>query len=161
MSKAPGPVYTLIAELAAGWTARDAAAVSALFDAADPEVTYLAADALDPATGAAAIARAIAERCAGAARIAWRAHGVHARELGDGLAMAFMLVDKAAAERGAPLAAQQVRATLICGRRAGRWLILHYAEAPLAPLLELQAFYEQVAAQGLDAIPPRPWGPPA
>jgi hypothetical protein len=39
--------------------------------------------------------------------------------------------------------------------QAGCWRVFHYAEAPLAPLLELQAFYEAIAADGLDNMPTR------
>ncbi|MCB2108979.1 MAG: nuclear transport factor 2 family protein [Rhodobacteraceae bacterium] len=153
---------SLIADFAAAWCANDAPAVTALFDTGDPEVACLFADAVDPAIGAAACAAAVEARCAAIGQHVYTPREILTRDLGPDLAAAFFLIERAwVARAGTDHAGtrlgQKARATLVARRIGTAWRIAHYAEAPVAPLLELQAYYQNVAADGLDAIPPRPW----
>ena len=157
MSDDTAPALQLLDAFTTAWCARDASAVTALFDADDIAVTCLLADAIDPAIGMSAIGADLATRCAATTRIVLRCHDIAARRLADEVISAFFLVDRGHTDSGGVLIGRQVRATLVARRRPTGWRIAHYAEAPLAPLLELQAYYERVAAAGLDAIPPRPW----
>lgn len=132
--------------------ARDAEAVAALFEA---DASYLDASELDPWLGGAAIGRRVAVRCAEAVEIVIRITAPQARQLATDVVSVFAIVDRGAAVPGRPMSALRLRVTLIARRAADGWKISHYAEASKAPLLELEAFYEAVAADGLDAIPRR------
>lgn len=87
---------------------------------------------------------------------------VHVRELAADLGLAFFELERSElattphAETPERIGGH-VRVTLLARKRDTVWRVFHYAEAPLAPLLELQAYYEAVAVDGLDAMPTRPW----
>lgn len=149
------PATHLLKALYDAWTARDAAAIAALFDQDDAEVSYLDAGEIDPWRGAPAVAQHVAQKCARHSRFVFKIHAPRSRRLADDLASVFAVVDRG---EGTPLEAERIRVTLIARKRGDAWKICHYAEAPKAPLIELQAFYESVAAEGLESIPPRPWG---
>ena len=151
----------LLGALLDAWAARDPACVAGLFDGDDAAAGYLDAGEIDPWIGVAAIERAAVRKCSKHARFAFKIHAPQTRHLADDLASVFALVDRAEAEKdGDPLEAQRVRITLVARRRGADWKICHYAEAPKAPLIELEAYYQGIAADGLEAAPPRPWGPP-
>jgi uncharacterized protein (TIGR02246 family) len=142
-----GPAADVLTALAAAWVRRDAAAAAALFEAAD--AIYLDASERDSWLGKEAIARELASRFDRTARVVARVGDMRSRRLGADLASVFAIVDRATADStSAPLLGQSLRVTLVARCRDGRWAACHYAEAPIAPLLELQAFYEAIAAEG-------------
>lgn len=150
------PAEDLLAAMYDAWSAKDSAQIAALFDREDGEATYLDAGAVDPWIGGAAIQRGVAARCAAHQGFKFKINAPRCRMLADGVASVFAVVDRGELTR-AGVEAARVRVTLVARRRGDQWKICHYAEAPQAPLVELQAFYEAVAADGLDAIAPRPW----
>lgn len=150
------PAQELLAALFEAWRAKDHSRIAALFDRDDAGVTYLDAGEIDPWIGFAAIERGVAARCAARKGFRFKIDTPRPRQLADDIASVFAVVDRG--EISAALEAERVRVTLIARRRGAAWKICHYAEAPKAPLVELQAYYEAVATDGLDAIPPRPWG---
>jgi len=150
------PAHALLAALYAAWEARDVARVAGLFDRDDADVTYLDAGEIDPWISYAAIERGVARRCAAHKGFKFKINAPRSRSLADDIASVFAVVDRG--EITTALEAERVRVTLVARKRGSEWKICHYAEAPKAPLVELQAFYEAVAIDGLEAIPPRPWG---
>jgi ketosteroid isomerase-like protein len=161
MSKTPADdtsgLAAAVTSFANAWSTRDAAAVLEGFDLADPQVTYLPAGNAAPLIGAAAIRRYVEGGCQRFARILMRPGALHLRRLHTDLGLAFFPLAWAIQE--GPTARPfggHVRCTMVLRQTGGMWRAFHYAEAPLAPLLTLQHFYEAVAADGLDAIPRRP-----
>jgi ketosteroid isomerase-like protein len=55
-------------------------------------------------------------------------------------------------ESGKPPIAGTFRVSGIVRLREGRWLLCHYAESPLAPIIELRQFYQAVARDGHEAM---------
>lgn len=153
------PALALLGALYAAWETRDVPRIVALFEGNDPDVTYLDASQIDPWIGSAAVERGVAGRCAAHQGFKFKINAPRARSLADDIASVFALVDRGELTN-AGVEAERVRVTLVARRRGDAWKICHYAEAPKAPLVELQAFYEAVASDGLESIPPRPWGRP-
>jgi hypothetical protein len=148
------PLGDLVAAWAAAWESRVAARIIALWDKADAESYYLPAGSVEAYQGPAVVGL-VQRRCLAAAEIGYRPRGLHIRLLNPDLGLAFFQLDWS--ERGqAGRLGGRVRVSMLMRRKSEGWRMFHYAEAPLAPLLELQAFYEAVAADGLDRIPPRP-----
>jgi ketosteroid isomerase-like protein len=149
------PLETAVAAWAAAWRNASAGQVAALWDRADSSAWFLTSDGVEPFVGAAVIG-AIQRRCVSSHRIDYDVSGLHLRRLGGDLGLAFFEARwrERGNERAVPLG-RRVRVTLLLRRRPEGWRVFHYAEAPLAPLLELQAFYEQVAAEGFAAMPNR------
>ena len=152
----PDPeIAAAVTAFCAAWSARDPAALLALWDRDDAAAIYLPAGNAAPLVGAPAIEGYIRAGC-GMARVLMRAEAVHARQLAADLGLAYFPLAWAMQDKPARKAiGGRVRATMLLRRSGGAWRIFHYAEAPLAPLLTLQAFYEAVAADGLEAIPIR------
>lgn len=121
----------LVAAWARSWQVGAAAAVLALWDKTDPESYFLSADSVEAFTGKAVIG-VIQRRCL-ASPPSYVIANLHVRYLSKDVGLAFFTADG-------------VRVTLIARNTGDAWRVFHYAEAPLAPLLELQAYYEKVAA---------------
>ena len=139
------------------WSRRDAEGLLGQWDLNDPHATYLAAGTLRAMVGEAAIRAYVEGGCRAFVRIAMRPGPLHIRRLGpaSGLAyfpMAWALQDKP----GRQPYGGDVRVTMLMRETAQGPRIFHYAEAPLAPLVTLQKFYESIAADGLDAMPVAP-----
>lgn len=156
--EAGAPALALLTALGTAWVSRDAAAISALFDGDDAETTYLDASGVDPWIGVDAIFKGAARRCESTAEIHFSIHAPTPRALAQDAASVFAIVDIGLKPPGGRMGASHVRVTLVAKRRGATWKIVHYAEAPKAPLLELESYYQALAADGLNAIPPRPRG---
>ncbi len=143
-------------DFAAAWSRRDAAGVLALWDLEDGAATYLPAGSVQPMIGATAIRRYVTDACETSAQIVMRPSALHLRAINPDLGLAFFklawVIREATAHK--PFGGN-VRVTMMMRRVPDGWRIFHYAEAPLAPIIILRQFYENVAADGLSAIPPR------
>jgi hypothetical protein len=151
------PLAETVAAWAEAWRARAAARLIALWDHADGESCYLAADSRAAYRGPAVVGL-IQRVILAAAAIDYRPGPLHLRRLAPELGLAFfplIRTERPASPQfdDATPVGRRVRVTMLMRQAAGRWRVFHYAEAPLAPLLELQAYYEAVAADGLDAMP--------
>lgn len=144
---------------AGAWQQQIPTAIFAHWDLADPHSWYLLANSIEPVIGQAVVG-AIQRRCREAKSIIYQPNAIHARTLSPDLGLAFFELqwseqilqrahDKVEHRGG------NVRVTMLMRRIDGTWKIFHYAEAPLAPLLELQAFYEAIAADGFEKMPGR------
>ncbi len=143
-----------ISAWSAAWESCSAAQILALWDKADQHSWYLPADSVDPHVGT-AIVGVIQRRCVGLRASSYKPDNIQARLLSTDVASVFFELNWMRTYDGKTPRGGRVRVTMILRVIEGAWRVFHYAEAPLAPLLELQAFYERVAAQGLDAIPRR------
>lgn len=142
------------------WESCSAAQILALWDNADKQSWYLPADSLEPHIGP-SIVGVIQRRCIGLRSQKYKPLNVHIRALSSDLASAFYELEWSRTTEAAVVGGR-VRVTMVMRKMVMRkieaaWRVFHYAEAPLAPLLELQTYYERVAAQGLEAMPQRVW----
>lgn len=132
----------------AAWSQRDADALCNLWDFADPDASYLAAENAERLVGAEAIRAYIVQGCGALERIALTPGQIHARILSDDLGLAFFPMTWKVQARGRAPFGGDLRITMLMRKSAGAWRLFHYAEAPLAPIIQLQRFYEGVAADG-------------
>jgi hypothetical protein len=146
------PLEATLAAWATAWRNASATQVLALWDKTDRAAWYLPADGGDPYIGAAVVGY-VQRRCGTARAIGYRTRDAHLRRLHADLGLAFFVLDwsEAAPARPAPVGGT-LRVTLLMRPTPDGWRVFHYAEAPLAPLLELQAFYERIAAEGFDGM---------
>jgi hypothetical protein len=126
----------------------------ALWDKADQQSWYLPADSVDAHIGTAIIG-VIQRRCIRLRAAVYEPQNIQVRSLSPDVGSAFFELNWMRSYDGKAPMGGRVRVTMVMRLVDEVWRVFHYAEAPLAPLLELQAFYERVAAQGLDAIPRR------
>jgi len=138
----------------AAWSHRDTKTIVSLWDEQDAQSSYLPAERHDPLIGSAAVTNYVKTTCTLYNTVRHRAEGVLTRRLSPSLGLAFYELSWMLADDRGPIGGT-CRVTAIWRNREDQWHLFHYAEAPLAPLLELQAYYESVAADGLDAIPQR------
>ena len=161
MTDSSADVQAVISAWASAWQERSATRLIALWDRTDPDGWFLPAGSVEPYIGPAIIGY-LQRKCIGATTLGYQPGALHIRLIANDLALCFFALDWSQDSQdpatGTPQTlGGQVRVTVILRRRDAAWRLFHYAEAPLAPLLELQAFYESVAADGLEAIPTRPW----
>ena len=161
MSDPSADVKAAIAAWALAWQERSSARLIALWDRADSESWFLPAGSVEPYIGPAIIG-CLQRKCLSATALGYVPGPIHLRIVSDDVALCFFPLSWSE-DLPEPTSGTlqrfggQVRVTALLRRRDAVWRLFHYAEAPLAPLLELQAFYESVAADGLDAMPARSW----
>ena len=120
----------------------------------DPACSYLSADAPQRVVGSDAVQAYLAQRLRTLQLIRMAPRTVCPRRLSPNLGAVFAVVDWAhqTHEASVPLGGT-LRISAVLRRRDQIWQLCHYAEAPLAPLVELRRFYQQIAADGHEAIP--------
>jgi hypothetical protein len=122
--------------MCAAWTRRDA------------QASYLAAENAARLIGPEAIRAYLTQGCRALECIDIRPGKIHARALGEALGLAFFpMTWKVQAKDRAPFGGD-LRVTMLMRKIGGAWRLFLYAEAPLAPIIQLQRFYEGVAADG-------------
>ena len=86
--------------------------------------------------------------------IRMRPQTVHSRHLNDDLGAVFAVIDWALRKNeSTPLMGGSIRISAVLRRANERWRLCHYAEAPVAPLVELRRFYQKIAADGHQVSP--------
>ena len=135
------------------WCERDSAGLVGAWDMDDEAGSYLPADEPHKLVGAAAVRGYMTMQLQRFALIRMRPQQVCPRRLKDDLGTVFAVLDWArqSGEGLAPVGGT-LRISAVLRRRADHWRVCHYAEAPLAPLVELRSFYQQIAADGHEAI---------
>ncbi|MEQ8508130.1 MAG: nuclear transport factor 2 family protein [Rhodospirillaceae bacterium] len=136
------------------WTNRDTETILSLWDEQDAQSSYLPAERHAPLIGSVAVMEYVETTCEHFSTVLHRAEGILTRSLSPAIGLSFYELNWMLADDRGPMGGT-CRVTAIWRNRENQWRLFHYAEAPLAPLLELQAYYESVAADGLDAIPQR------
>jgi hypothetical protein len=152
-------ISATIAAWASAWQQRTPPAIFALWDLADPQSWYLSASSVEPVLGQAVVG-VIQRRCLEAKEINYKPGPLHLRQLTPDIGLAFFNLQWSErlarhAHNETQLLGGHVRVTMLMRNINGVWKIFHYAEAPLAPLLELQGYYEAIAADGFDKMPQR------
>ena len=132
----------------AAWSSRNKLAVLSLWDDKDPDASYLPAEREETLVGAEAVEGYVNALCDLFSTIRHRPDSLIVKQLEDDLGLAFYVLDWAVADSRGPIGGR-CRVTAIWRKQDGDWKLTHYAEAPLAPLVELKEFYQHVAAQGL------------
>lgn len=134
---------------AQAWRSCAPAALLALWDRADTDSYFLPADSVEPYIGHAVIGH-VQRRCLNLRARSYDIANLHVRTLGLDLALAYFVVARTETADDGTLGGR-VRVSLLARRHGNAWRAFHYAEAPLAPLLELQGYYERVAAEPVPA----------
>lgn len=148
------PVRESVEAWTAAWSARDPRALMSLWDVDSADASYLPAEKATPLRDSAEIEAYIQTTCGLFSEVRHRAENVITRQLTEDSGLAFYSLAWMFTDHHGPIGGS-CRVTSVWCKRGEGWLCNHYAEAPLAPLLELQHFYESVADDGLDAIPVR------
>ncbi len=138
----------------AAWSNRDTKTIVSLWDQQDAQSSYLPAERHDPLIGGIAVTAYVRTTCTLFSTVQHWAEGILTRRLSPSIGLSFYQLNWMCADDRGPIGGT-CRVTAIWRNREDLWHLFYYAEAPLAPLLELQAYYESVAADGLDAIPQR------
>ena len=135
------------------WSARDADALLDLWDLQDGAATYVPADASDRVLGGLAVGDYLRQRAQAFEVIQMRPALLKPRRLAADLGAAFAVVDWAHRRRAeARLVGGTIRVAAVLRKRDSSWRLCHYAEAPVAPLVELRQFYQRIAADGHEAL---------
>ncbi len=134
------------------WSARDDAALVNLWDLDDAAATYVPADAPDRILGGRAIADYLRQRVQDFQDIRMRPAILKPRRLKADLGAAFAVLDWAHRRRAGELpVGGTIRVAAVLRQSEETWRFCHYAEAPVAPLVELRQFYQRIAADGHEA----------
>lgn len=154
MTESFTPIDDAVRAWTTAWSARDTNSVLALWDAEDEAGSYLPAERPAPLTGLDDIRAYAEELCQLFGTVQHRPERILSRQISATIGMAFYTLSWMVKDRRGPIGGT-CRVTSLWRNRQGVWRCCHYAEAPLAPLLELQGYYEAIAEDGLDAIPQR------
>jgi len=131
------------------WSECDVKQLVSLWDMSDGSCSYLPAESSARLVGPAAISDWFAATTAEFATIRMRPKVVHPRRLNSHLGALFAEIDwllcrsKAATPIGG-----SIRISAVMRSTQDGWRLCHYAEAPLAPIVELRHFYQKIAADG-------------
>ena len=98
--------------------------------------------------GAEPIRAYVTQGCRALERIEIRPGKIHARALDESLGLAFFPMTWKVQAKDRASFGGDLRVTMLMRKIGDVWRLFHYAEAPLAPIIQLQRFYEGVAADG-------------
>ncbi len=155
MTKGFVPIEEGVRAWTKAWSARDTESLLALWDAEDDAATYLPAERSAPLTDVDAIRAYADDLCGLFDVVRHRPEQILSRQISPSTGLAFYTLSWMVKDRRGPIGGT-CRVTSVWRSRKGAWRCCHYAEAPLAPLLELQGFYEAIARDGVDHILRRP-----
>ncbi len=130
------------------WSARDYQRLASLWDMNDEGCSYLPAQSPTRLVGPAAVDAWFSAVIAEFATIRMRPKVVHPRRLNPALGVLFAEVDWQSCRPGGKPVGGSLRISAVVRDTADGWRWCHYAEAPLAPIVELRKFYQKVAADG-------------
>jgi hypothetical protein len=124
-----------------GWKLTDSNAVLRLWDGRDKHPYFLSGNHIIPLTSFSAIKLYIEERCAYYDAIENRISGLIVKNLDRETMLTFYNLHWMETKKGKCMSGH-VRTTVIWKHLKNYWKIFHYSEAPIAPLIALQNFYE-------------------
>ncbi|MBT4739893.1 MAG: SnoaL-like domain-containing protein [Rhodospirillaceae bacterium] len=154
MSANTGPIETAVTAWVTAWSELDSKKLLNLWDNTDDQATYLPAERVDPLIGNSSVSGYVNSLCTHFDQVRHRAEDAVYRRLSEDTGLAFYTLAWMFSDARGPIGGT-CRVTAVWRQHGNLWRLFHYAEAPLAPLLELKNFYESVASEGLDAIPVR------
>jgi len=147
------PVREAVEKFWSAWCARDLAALTAAWDEADPDCSYLAAELENRLVGAVEVYSFMHETITAFDVICMRPKLIYPRRLNANLGSVFAVVDWALQKSEASeFIGGTVRISAVMRRGDELWRLCHYAECPVAPLVELRQFYQSIAADGHRAM---------
>ena len=127
------------------WSTGQPQEVMSYWDGADPSSSYTPASRPGRLVGAEQIGRYVSETMGDHWRMTVDPTVVHPRRLADNLGSLFAVLEWRFEQRNRNPLAGTLRISAVLRRPKDQWKICHYAEAPLAPLVELRQFYQTVA----------------
>ena len=154
MSDDTAPIDAAVTAWVTAWSDLDSDSILSLWDDDDDLATYLPAESVDPLVGSGDVRDYVNSVCTHFDQVRHRSESPVYRRLSEDIGLAFYTLAWMFTDNRGPIGGT-CRVTAVWRRHGEAWRLFHYAEAPLAPLLELQTFYESVASEGLDAIPAR------
>ncbi|MBP03067.1 MAG: hypothetical protein CMM25_09690 [Rhodospirillaceae bacterium] len=126
------------------WYSSDFDGVIKLWDDQDKQPYFLSANQMRPLTKFIAIRSYIEESCKYYDSIQNKVSGLIIKGLDPNTALTFYKLQLVKTKEEQSTTGN-VRTTVIWRRLKNDWKVFHYSEAPLAPLIELQNFYEEIA----------------
>lgn len=135
------------------WSQRNTGELIKLWDSQDEVSSYLPAEHEHRLVGSDPIKKYLTDTVQRFETIRMRSRLVHPRRLNQDLGSIFAIVDWALRETAtAQPIGGTIRVSAVLRQRKQRWHICHYAEAPLAPIVELRQFYQKIAVDGHEAL---------
>jgi uncharacterized protein (TIGR02246 family) len=143
------PINNIAESFWQAWSDRDAERLAGLWDMSDDGCSYLPAQSPARLVGPAAVRNWFSAAMAEFATIRMRPKVVHPRRLNSDLGALFAEIDWLLCrnEAAMPMGGSIRISAVVRGTDDG-WRLCHYAEAPLAPIVELRRFYQKIAADG-------------
>lgn len=132
------------------WCDRNPEDIMALWDSEDEDARYLPGEREQALTDAASVKDYVVSLCGLFHTIRHRPGQLIAKQVSEDVGLVFYVLDWAVADARGPIGGQ-CRVTAVWRKCEGQWKLTEYAEAPVAPLVELKEFYQHVAAEGLPA----------
>lgn len=132
------------------WSNRNKKEILALWDYEDPAAFYLPAECEHALVSMEAIEKYVVAICTQFGTVRHRPEAVITKQLSCDIGLAFYVLNWALVDSHGPFGGQY-RVTAVWRRRQDKWKLTEYAEAPLAPLVELKEYYQHVAMEGLPA----------
>jgi len=149
MTDGAKPVQQAAERFWSAWCARDLAALTAAWDGDDEDCSYLSAALEHRLVGAVDVCSLMHETVAEFDVIRMQPKLVCPRRLNANLGSVFAVVDWALQKlEVSECIGGTVRVSAVVRRSNKIWRLCHYAECPVAPLVELRQFYQSVAADG-------------
>jgi SnoaL-like domain len=141
-------IENTILKLASAWSRRDPAALAELWDEWEAAPIYVAEELVQPLRSHAAIRDYWTRTLQAAGFVSVEIANVEVQPLQAGLAAALFDLRWIGSFRGyeQPIGGD-TRVTTILRSRGQGWRLIHYVEAPLAPIVYLRGLYEQFAAR--------------
>ena len=143
------PIQHMAESFWQAWSDRDSAQLVSLWDMSDGGCSYLPAESPERLMGPAAVSNWFAATTTEFATIRMRPKAVHPRRLNADLGALFAEIDWLLCrnEAATPIGGSIRISAVVRGTDDG-WRLCHYAEAPLAPIVELRRFYQKIATDG-------------
>ncbi len=147
------PIEKTAASFWNAWSDRNAENLVGLWDMGDDGCSYLPAESPTRLVGPAAVESWFSGTTAAFATICMRPTAVYPRRLNPDLGGLFAEIDWLMCRDNTAMAiGGSIRISAVMRLTDEGWRICHYAEAPLAPIVELRRFYQKVAADGHEAM---------
>ncbi len=138
-------VSAIIEGSAARWTAQESESVLELWHQDDSQLMYLAAERDDWLIGWNEVSEYITPSGPNSALEAMRKRvsNIRVRQIAPDLAIATWDMHLDMKFRGRPAIGNNLRLTAVLRQTPQGWRFIHYAEAPMTPLVYIQKFYER------------------
>ena len=152
MTDATTPVAAVLEAFWRAWSDRSVDGLTGLWDCEDPSCSYLAASLPKRLVGTEAIVGWFGSVVTRYSAVSMRPKTVYPRRLNANLGVAFAEVDWSLGLESQRAVGGSIRISAVARESGQGWRLCHYAEAPLAPIVELRGFYQKVAVDGHEGM---------